>query len=448
MNFGTISGVVRFNFEKDLKMEDLKYDIAIIGGGAGGLAAAVCISKKLNKNGKKYKIVVIEKEQKCGRKLLATGNGKCNLTNENMSPEYYNKSSREFISPILSKYKTDKLTSFFSSLGMIFRSDSAGRVYPYSGMSADVLNTLVMNVEMYGTDIHCGVNIDKIEKQSTGFKLSAGKVSYVCKKLIIASGGKAQPNLGSKGASYGFAKMLGLDVAAVYPALAPIPCGDNDLALVKGVRVPCCVTLKADGKTIHTEKGELQLNENNVSGICVFQLSRYAGEFFTLGTVSGEKADKILISADLMPEYTQEDIEKYLEMQRRRYSAVKTEEIFTGMLNRKLGMFLCGRAGIDTNEYMYSVSDDNIVRLAAVVKNCTFTPSAVPSFNTSQVTAGGIKVSQINNDMSCKKHSDLYIVGEALDVDGMCGGYNLHFAFASGIIAGNACADKLKGGRK
>ncbi len=429
-------------------MEIKNYDIAIIGGGAGGLAAAVCVSKKLNKNSKNYKIAVFEKELKCGRKLLATGNGKCNLTNENMSPDYYKESSREFIKPILSKYKTDKLMLFFSSLGMIFRKDGSGRVYPYSGMSADVLEMLLMNALLYGTDLICGTNIDKIEKQGTGFLLYGNKNTYYCKKLIIATGGKAQPNLGSRGASYSFAKMLGLDVTPIYPSLTPIPCSDKDLPQVKGVRVPCTVTLTADGKNIHTEKGELQLNENNVSGICVFQLSRYVGEFFTLGTVCGVKTEKIEITSDLMPEYSQNEIEKYLLSQRRKYSALKAEELFTGLLNRKLGLFLCRRADIDTNEYMYSLTDDDISRLAALVKSCTFTPSALPSFNSAQVTSGGIDLSQINSDMSCKKYKDLYIIGEALDVDGVCGGYNLHFAFVSGIIAGNACADKFKGERK
>ena len=429
-------------------MEILKYDIVIIGGGAGGLAAAVCLSKKLNKNGKKYSIAIIEKEHKCGRKLLATGNGKCNLTNYNMLPEYYNKSCREFISPILSKYKPDKLLSFFSSMGMRFRSDSAGRVYPYSAASFDVLNILLMNAEMYGADIHCSVNIESIEKLSPGFKLESRESVYYCKKLIIATGGKSQPNLGSNGASYSFAGMLGLTATPIFPALAPIPCKDKDLPSVKGVRVGCNIALKADNKTICTQTGELQLNADNVSGICVFQLSRYSNEFFKLGTVNGSPAKEIEITADLMPEYSRTEVEKMLSSQCRRYSSLKTGEIFTGMLNRKLGEFLCKRVNIDINEYMYSLTQTDIERLADIVKACVFKAGGLSSYNSSQVTAGGIAVSQINSDMSCKKYSDLYIIGEALDVDGICGGYNLHFAFVSGIIAGNACADSVKGGVK
>ena len=429
-------------------MENYKYDVVVIGGGAGGLAAAVCLSKKLSRYGDKYKIAVIEKEPKCGRKLLATGNGKCNLTNENMSPVYYNAASREFISPILAKYKTEKLLSFFSSLGMRFKSDSAGRVYPNSGSSFDVLNVLLMNARMHGTDIHCSREIEKIERTSGGFRLLCNEAVYTCKKLIIAAGGKAQPNLGSRGASYGFAKMLGLKTKPIFPALAPIPCGDRDLGIVKGVRVPCSVSLCADSVTIHTESGELQLNGDNVSGICVFQLSRYANEFFALGTVNGVKAEKIEVIADFMPEYTQNDIEKMLLSQCKRYSSLPISEMLTGILNRKLGELLCGRADIDINENMYTVTHSDIERLAELVKRCVFMPKGLSSFNAAQVTAGGISLDQINGDMSCKKNGDLYIVGEALDVDGICGGYNLHFAFVSGIIAGNACADSLKGGRK
>ena len=429
-------------------MEIIKYDIVVLGGGAGGLAAAVCLSKKLNKNGIKYKIALLEKEDKCGRKLLATGNGKCNLTNYNMSPEYYNRSCREFIAPILSKYKPEKLMSFFLSLGMIFRSDSAGRVYPYSGTAFDVMNILVLNSQAYGADIHCSVNVRQIEQVRGGFKLISDTAEYQCKKLILAAGGKAQPNLGSSGASYSFAKMLGLDVSPVFPSLAPIPCKDKDLSAVKGVRVPCRVTLNADNVPVHTETGELQLNADNVSGICVFQLSRYSNEFFALGTVNGVKTEKITITADLMPEYTCADVEKMLFSKCRKYPDQKNGEIFTGMLNRKLGEFICKRAELDINGYMYSLMQDDIETLARLVKTCTFTPKSLSSFNAAQVTAGGISVDQINPDMSCKKNSGLYIIGEALDVDGVCGGYNLHFAFSSGIIAGNACADSMRGGVK
>ncbi len=428
-------------------MEKYNYDIVIIGGGAGGLAAAVCLSKKLRKYGGKYRTAVIEKEEKCGRKLLATGNGKCNLTNRNMSPEYYNRSGREFLSPILAKYKTDKLLSFFSSMGMQFRHDSAGRVYPYSGTSSDVLNVLLMNARMYGTDIHCAVNIERIEKISGGFRLFSKKAVYTCRKLIIAAGGKVQPNLGSRGASYSFAKMLGLKTEPLFPALAPIPCSDRDLGIVKGVRVPCSVSLTADGRSVHTETGELQLNGDNISGICVFQLSRYSNEFFTLGTVNGERAEQIKVIADLMPSYTQSDTEKMLLSQCKRYFDLPISEMFTGILNRKLGEFLCKRAGIDTNDHMSTLTLSDIEHIAELVKSCVFAPKGISSYNAAQVTAGGISLSQINRDMSCKKHGDVYIVGEALDVDGICGGYNLHFAFVSGIIAGNACADSLKGER-
>lgn len=419
----------------------LQYDIAIVGGGAAGLVAAVCCAKKL---GGKIKIAVIEKEFKPGKKLLATGNGKCNMTNENMSAEYYNTGSREFVRNVISKYSTDKIISFWNSIGLLCKSDSFGRVYPYPGQASAVLDVLMLNLEYYNVDIFCETNITSIISENNGYKLTAYKTEFKAQKVILAAGGKVQPSLGSNGASYKFADDLGLKCTDVFPSLAQIPCNDKYLSVMKGVRTAAAVSLNADGNILRTEQGELQLNEKNISGICIFQLSRYVNEFFELNTINNIKYNNISIIADLMPDCTMNEIENLLKKRRKQMPNLKTEDLFTGIINKKIGLYLVKKLNIKSDKELYNITDDEIETLAGTVKSCEFIPSDMSGINSAQVTAGGIELSEIDKNMQCLKYKNLYIIGEALNVDGVCGGYNLHWAFASGIIAGNAAANSYK----
>ena len=419
----------------------LQYDIIIVGGGAAGLVAAVCCAKKL---GRKIKIAVIEKEFKLGKKLLATGNGKCNMTNNNMSFEYYNKESREFVKNIISKYSTDKITAFWNSIGLLCKADSFGRVYPYSGQASAVLDILMLNLEYYNVDIFCETDITSITHENNGYKLISYRKTFTAQKVILATGGKVQPSLGSNGASYKFAADLSLKCTDVFPSLAPIPCNDKFLPLMKGVRTAAIVSLKADGKILHTEQGELQLNEKNISGICIFQLSRYVNEYYELNTINGTKYNRVSIIADLMPDYTLDETENLLKKRRKQMPTLKTEELMTGIINKKIGLYLAKKLNIDLDTELYNLSDDDIEAFARWVKECEFVPSGMSGINSAQVTAGGIMLSEIDKTMQSVKYNNLYIIGEALNVDGMCGGYNLHWAFASGIVAGNAAANSYK----
>ena len=192
----------------------------------------------------------------------------------------------------------------------------------------------------------------------------------------------------------------------------------------------------ADGKVIHTEKGELQFNEKNISGICVFQLSRYVNEYFALHTVLGKPCRKIEIQADLMPDNTYEEIYSMLSLRRRLYPNSDPAEILCGLLNKKLSRYLCSKLNINEKQSAGELSGEELSELALYVKKCTFIPSAPSLKESAQVTAGGVSLDEIDKNLECKKHKGLYITGETLDIDGMCGGYNLHWAFISGIIVG------------
>ncbi|MBQ5439387.1 MAG: NAD(P)/FAD-dependent oxidoreductase [Clostridia bacterium] len=198
--------------------------------------------------------------------------------------------------------------------------------------------------------------------------------------------------------------------------------------MVKGVRCNAAVKCIADGKVIHTEKGELQFNEKNISGICVFQLSRYVNEYFALHTVLGKPCRKIEIQADLMPDNTYEEILSMLSLRRRLYPDSKCSDILCGLLNKKLSRYLCSKLNINEKQSAGELSGEELSELALYVKKCTFIPSAPSLKESAQVTAGGVSLDEIDKNLECKKHKGLYITGETLDIDGMCGGYNLRLS--------------------
>ena len=410
------------------------FDVIIVGGGAGGLAAAVSCAKKLNK--KNCRIAVLEKESKPCKKLLATGSGKCNLTNMNMSEKYYNLNAQSFIKPLLAKYSPQKLIKFWGSLGLLCTSDNCGRVYPNSGQALSVADTLLICLEMYNVRLFCDTPVNTVTKTKGGYIVGCTDKEYFCKKLILSAGGYVQPNLGSDGSGYALAKSLNLEYTPLFPSLAPVLCKDKLLPIAKGVRCNALVKCIADGNVIHTEKGELQFNEKNISGICVFQLSRYVNEYFALHTVRRKQCRKIEIQADLMPDNTYEEILSMLSLRRRLYPDSKCSDILCGLLNKKLSRYLCLKLDINENSSAGELSDEVLSGLALYVKKCTFIPSAPSLKENAQVTAGGISLDEITKNLECRKHKGLYITGELLDVDGMCGGYNLHWAFISGIIVG------------
>ncbi len=415
-----------------------QFDLIIIGGGAAGLAAAVSYGKR---RGSSSRYAVIEKERKPGRKLLATGSGRCNLTNLDMSEDYYNDSAKAFVSDVISRMTPERLVSEFKKLGLLCKPDEAGRVYPYSNRSDSVLDVLTNWLEHTGAKLFCDTKIDRIEACAGRFVLYSGNKCFHTEKLILAAGGRVQKNLGSDGSSYEFARQLGLECTPVFPSLAPIIVNDKSLSLAKGVRTAASVSVICGGKKLHTEVGELQFNEKNISGICIFQLSRYVNEYFA--GVSNYK--KPVIIADLAPDISKNELTDYFYTKQKILPETPVSEMFTGLLNKKLGAYLLKRANISGMDNPISrLSENQLEAIVNIVKECSFEPCAISAENSAQVTAGGVALTEIDRNFRSRKYKGLYIVGEALDADGLCGGYNLHMAFAGGFISGAHAAKEEK----
>ena len=405
-------------------------DILVAGGGAAGIMAALTATE----NGK-GKIFIIEKMGQLGKKILATGNGKCNYTNYYQAKECYRGNDVSFAWKALQKFGYKETISLFKSYGII-PYDRDGYVYPLPGQASCVRDILerelkstkvVINKEEKITD----VSIHRKNGRQDGFIVVTGNNKYFTQKLIIATGGKAGAVHGSDGSGYSLAKSLGHSVITPFAALTScIICGKytKDWA---GVRTKGTVrAYNSKGKLLCENTGELQFVAQGISGIPVFQVSRYISEEIVKGR-------KPYLTIDIMPLYSEEEIIASLLCRKKKNGSIGY--IFTGMLHNKLAAALLKFCDISIKRQAAGLTKDEASHIAAVMKNWRLEVKDTGGFEKAQVTGGGIPASEINAEtMESKICPGLYFAGEVIDVDGICGGYNLQWAWTSGYIAGNA----------
>ena len=394
---------------------------AVIGGGAAGLMCAVQAAKRYPDK----RIAVIEKADRVGKKLLVTGNGRCNLSNLNASSaDYHGEGSEQLINILFEKYPPEAVLKSFKALGLFSRSDSEGRVYPLSNQASSVLDILRLNIKELGVEELCGFDIRDIVKTSSGFEITSTDRKVFAQKLVVATGGRAD-HAGRESGSADILRMLGLSTVKPTPSLSPVKVRCELLRSLKGVRADARVTLMKGGKALKAERGEVQFAEEALSGICVFNLSREANK------------GGCELSLDLLPDYNTDDVRAEITRRVKSRPYAPAGELFTGVFHKNLGLFILKSSGIKPSALCSDISDKEISALCKRVKDRRFTCEENHDFRKAQVTAGGIKLSEIDpKTFEARRIKDLYIVGEALDIDGDCGGYNLQFAFASGMCAG------------
>lgn len=401
-------------------------DILIIGGGASGLACAVSAAQASD-----CSVIILDRMSKVGKKLLVTGNGRCNLSNRHISDEFYHGSFD--VKPILEEFSD--LRPFFESLGMYTVSDSAGRIYPLSNSASSVSDALRFAAEGNGniqilTEKPCA----GLSRYKDGFRAKAGEDEITAKSVILACGGCAAPVQGSDGSGFALAKGLGIGVREPYPALCAL-LTDGTKSL-DGVRSRCAAALFDRSGLVKKELGEVQFTKNGLSGICIFNLSAALKD-------GGENA---AVSLDLLPDYSRNEVRDML------YRAVKSrkrdssEELLSGIFNRRIALYLLRRADACDLSLSSKTALSDIRRLTEVSKNLDFKIRGRADFSAAQVTAGGVCGSEIDGSLMSRKIKGLFFAGEIIDVWGDCGGYNLHFAFSSGIKAGREAARYIEEG--
>lgn len=393
---------------------------AVIGGGAAGLMCAIHAAEKHPEK----RVVIIEKADRVGKKLLVTGNGRCNLSHVGADAESYRgEGSRELINILYKKYNSDRVLDRFHTLGLLTHDDSEGRVYPLSNQASSVLDVLRMELSRLNVEELCGEQIQGLQKSAKGYEIYTAERRIYAEKVVIATGGRSD-YAGRESGSRELLHMLGLSTVKATPSLSPVKVKSEITRSLKGVRALAEVSLIQNGRTVRSERGELQFAEGALSGICVFNLSREANR------MGGE------ISVNLLPDHDDGAVEKEITARVQRTSTA--QDIFVGMFHKAVGLAILKTSGIKPSAPCKDISEKEIKSLCRHIADWRFPCEINRDFQKAQVTAGGVKLSEIDpHTFEAKKHKGLYLIGEALDVDGDCGGYNLQFAFASGMCAGD-----------
>ena len=407
-------------------------DILIIGGGASGLAAAIA-AKQADRS---LSVTVCEKNDRVGKKLLATGNGRCNFTNRSDDPEHFHGS----IDAAGLINETVPAEEFFSDMGMLSAADPQERVYPYSNSAPTVLNTLRAAVSSLGAEEICSFNVTDYRKKGNCWEvISEGGKTITAKCIIIATGGYAAPVYGTDGSVIRLLREKGYKIAKLSPAVAPLRVAPESVKGLKGVRARCTVTAVANGEKLRTEEGELQFTENSLSGICVFNLAY----------LYAEHQDDLWISADFAPDMDIENIRDYLNRISEIRPTADITALTAGMFSKNLAAFLVKTAlKRPLTDSIMDIDKRETGKLAHTIKDCHFYITGASSWQNAQSTLGGVHADEVSKDLSSRRERGVYFCGEVLDTAGDCGGFNLKWAWASGIIAGKSAAVSLKGAER
>lgn len=400
-----------------------RFDFIVIGGCAAGLVAAIN-AKRLHPE---LNVAVVEKNLRIGKKILATGNGRCNLTNVNaLSHNYKNK---EFASFAMNQYPPEKVISFFESLGLLTYSDDEGRVYPRSNTASSVLDALRFEIEKLGVDVICDTAVESIVKRNGEFFVND---AFVAPKILLATGGKASPSQGSDGSGYPLAKSLGHSVTKLYPALVPLTLKGTLVRTAKGLRARGVRLTLENGKILKETTGEVLFTENGLSGIASMELGAKAEESLK------ETRVRTYVHVDFAPDMSFEEIYSHLKNVRKIKGECSADTLLSGLLPKQIGIMVCkGEKLYEEERNIASYTDSELKRIATAVKLFVLQLSGTKGYANAQVTSGGVSVKQINREtMESRICDGLYFAGEIIDVDGDCGGFNLQWAWASGLLVG------------
>lgn len=404
------------------KNTNKQWDLIVIGAGASGMMAAITAARE-NK-----KVCIIEKLDKAGKKILATGNGKCNFTNEVMNINCFH-GDKKFITNVLNEFSVKDCLDFFYSIG-IYPKQKNGYYYPNSEQASSITNAFLYELERLGVKTFYETIVNEIRPDKNSVFVKTNKGDFSGKRVVIATGLLAAPKLGSDGTIFNALKAIGHRFTPILPTLCGFYCKGLKFKQVSGVRAHGTVAAYIDDKKQAEDTGEIQFTDYGLSGIPVFQISH----FLSKGLYEKKKVE---IKLNLLPDFSEDKLIKELNFRISLYVNQPVSSLLNGFLNQKLSDMILDKAGIDRNIYCSSLTKEQIHRVAILLHEITVTVTNYRDFEFAQVCTGGIPVSDINiNTLESKLVPNVYFAGELLDVDGICGGYNLHFAWATGYIAG------------
>lgn len=403
-------------------------DIAIVGGGASGLMAAVLSAQA------GAKTVVLEKAPRVGKKLLATGNGTCNLTNLAVSPaRYHGEGAAAFAQPVLKTYTPQRMMSFFDKIGLVCEAREDGRVYPRTSQASSVLDCLRLALHAAGAEEWTACPVASIQKTGEAFLLKTERGMLRAKQVLVCAGGAAAPSLGGGSDGYALLTRMGHTRTPLFPSIVQVKTDLDAVRPLKGIRLDAAVAFRLDGRSLAKERGELLFTEYGLSGPAVMRASRPVGDW------ERKKTGRMTALLDLLPEVGEDDLSRCLK-ERRGLPGRNLEDYFTGLLHKRVGQTLLRCAGLGPFSCPASnLSDRQAETLAKLMKSWEIPVTGTQGMGGAQVTAGGISLAEVwPETLMSRKVSGLYMAGEILDIDGDCGGYNLHWAWASAHAAVSA----------
>lgn len=400
--------------------------VLIIGAGASGMMAAICAAN----NG--AKVTLYEKNDRVGKKILATGNGKCNLSNKDMDISNYYVQDENKLGKCFKGFGTEDTIVFFNNLGLMTR-DKDGYLYPYCEQASAVLDVLRNSLEKSGVDVKTSVeNIDLAVKKNGIFLVTSSEGKKEFDAVILACGTKAGMKNGTT-EGFDYSKQFGHRIIPLLPALVQLRCKGDYFKSIAGVRCKAKVDLYAEDTLVAKEYGELQLTDYGISGIPVFQISRVAAK---------ELKDKHKVEAviDFLPDFTWECWEKYINERIEKFRGCTCEEFLTGTVNKKISLMFLKKFGIKAQDKVDRRTESKLCSLGMDMKSFRVLVEDTNSYEQAQVCCGGVDFMELDENMQSIYQPGLFVCGEMVDVDGKCGGYNLQWAWTSGYLAGTYAA--------
>ncbi len=394
-------------------------NVCVIGGGAAGMLAALTAAE----NG--HRVLLLERQSRVGRKLLATGNGRCNLSNYHVSPAHYH-GGAGFCDFALSQFDVGETLQYFASLGLLTVSEASGRIYPMSNMAGSVLDVLRYALERPEIDLQTGQTVTAVRKMPEGFSVKTETDTFSAQRLILAAGGAAGSKVGGGMDGYRLAKSLGHHRTALYPSLVQLKTDPTYPRALKGVKAQCGISICRGSQVLARNSGEVLFTEYGVSGPTIFDLSR---------SVSAGGSDLTCL-LNFFPDWEEAEVLHWLSQRQAAMAAHEASTLLTGSCHTRLGQMICKSAGF-TNQRAAGLTRDDLRRIARQATHFALPITGTCGFDQAQVTAGGLDTSEFDpRTLQSRLVPGLYACGELLDIDGDCGGYNLQWAWSSGRLAG------------
>ena len=401
--------------------------VAVIGGGASGMMAAVTAASE------GARVILLEHKDRIGKKILSTGNGRCNFTNIHQEPICYHSEDSMFPWEVVERFNAQAVISFFLQLG-VYSKNRNGYIYPNSDQASAVLDAFRMELDRLKVEIRTGVECREIRSGKKGFTVLTDQGPVRADRVILCSGSKAAPTTGSDGSGYDLAKKLGHRILPVLPALTALKCEEKFFKSIAGVRANGSVSIWSGGECIAKDTGEIQLTDYGISGIPVFQVSRYVSKLL----YEKKETDAVL---DFMPDFTKEQTNAFLRARAKTRPDKSAEMFLIGLFHKKLCDLWIRLSEIPRQRKAGELTEDEIARLTSLIKEFRVRVRETNPYDKAQVCCGGVDTREVNPEtLESVYVPGVYFAGEILDVDGMCGGYNLTFAWASGYVAGKAAS--------